>query len=286
MSTLRRVLLGVVSAATVAALTIPGAAMAKGPGGGGGGGGGETTLTNNLSVPAVFVDGGVTTGLLCDATTMVYPEDGTVAPLTGYSIDPTAYYYVQGVHKWQAQCTTAATATANAEWGDNLTGDAKLKAGSPIRVEVGLVAVSADGAALPAMMGWNVVKLQPELLDRNSKYGTLAASGDLGAESFPLDLTASTRVKDNDAWLKIYAAAGTPVVVDQAITPEINAGGKVVYGYNLRVTSPGSYVIEFTFPNVELLGQDGGGAGAISNDGHTVSLAISVISGGGGGGRR
>jgi hypothetical protein len=55
----RRVLLGVVSAATVLALTVPGAALAKGPGGG------EETLGKSLAVPAVFV-GENPYGLTCD----------------------------------------------------------------------------------------------------------------------------------------------------------------------------------------------------------------------------
>jgi len=280
-STFRRVLLGVVSAATVAALTTPGAAMAKGPGGGGGGGGEETT-SNSLSVPAVFVAGGVATGLTCNGTYMVMPESSTADPLTGYSIDSTAYYFVQGVHRWQAQCIEAGSATATAEWGDNLAGDAKLKVGSPIRVEVGLIATSANGLALPVMTGWNVVKLQSELLDRNSAYGTLATAlidefGEpAGWASSPQDLTALTRVKDSAATLTITGTS----VLDEAIVPEINATGRVVYGYNLRVTAPGEYEITFTFPNVTIKGAD---AGTFAE--HTVTLPITVIGGGGGGGR-
>ena len=54
-----RLLIGLVGAATAAALVMPGAAFAKGPGGGGGGGGrpGEDPAARfNLSVPAIFVD--------------------------------------------------------------------------------------------------------------------------------------------------------------------------------------------------------------------------------------
>ena len=46
-----------------------------------------------------------------------------------------------GVNKWQAQAYTyvgTTVKTGTAEWGDNLSGDAKLKVGSPIRVELGL----------------------------------------------------------------------------------------------------------------------------------------------------
>lgn len=276
MNTLRRALLGVVSAATVAALTIPGAAMAKGPGSGGKPGGEEAS--NNLSVPAVFVAGGVPTGLICDGVTNPLPE-ASGDPLTGFEVD--GYYYVQGVHKWQAQCMTALTAKATAEWGDNLAGDAKLKVGSPIRVEVGLIATEADGLAIPVMTGWDVIKLEPSKLDRESKYGTLATL-DESVEpakwmSTPKDLTAFTRVKDNDAKLTI---TGT-TVQDQPILPEINATGRVVYGYNLRVDSVGTYDITFTFPNVTITGADVG-----TYDTNSVTLTITVGGGGGGGGRR
>ena len=33
---------------------------------------------------------------------------------------------------------------------------------------------------------------------------------------------------------------------------EINATGKIVYGYNLRVTAAGIYRITFTLPNVNI----------------------------------
>jgi hypothetical protein len=295
-----RVLVGLVGAATAAALIMPGAAFAKGPGGGG-----EEVAANNLSVPAVFVGtGGLPTGVVCDGETLglALPEDITtnLDPSTGFEV--AGYYYVQGVHKWQAQCITATKATAVAEWGDNLAGDAKLKVGSPIRVEVGLVATSAlkaDGTGLPEVMtGWNVIKLEPSKLDRESKYGTLATElfDELGVHtgwaSSPQDLTTSTRVKDAAARLAI---SGTEIADGIAIAPEINATGRVVYGYNLRVATAGTYVITFTFPNVDITAADAGviayepdplNEGQLLPYGHSVSLSITVGGGGGGGGGR
>ncbi len=79
------------------------------------------------------------------------------------------YYYVQGVHSWQAGCIeNQPSATVTAAWGDNLTGDASLKAGSPIRVEMGL------DAGPVGLTGFTVVKLEPLELDRLSAYGTKA----------------------------------------------------------------------------------------------------------------
>lgn len=272
----RRFVKAVAAGLFAVALLAPTAASAAGRGGGlgggqgnggggapgGGGGGGEETVANNLSVPAIFI-GANPFGLTCDGTNV----DPTGTPLTGYSVPGS--YYVQGLHTWRAACTTATTASVAAAWGDNLSGDAKLKVGSPIRVEMGLDAGQQN------MAGYTVVKLEPDELDRVSPYGTNAdGSGWLAA--YP-----ETRVWTAGAWLKIYPEGSpTAPIVNEAATAEINATGRVVYGYNLRVTAPGSYVIEFTAPNVTITGAD---AGTVV--GNTVSLTIQVT-GGGGGGRR
>ena len=266
----------IASVALAALLAVPGAALAKGPGGGGGGGGGgETTLTNNLSVPAIIVSAtGLVqpfTGLLCDGA--YTPPTGV--PQTGFEIDPTAYYFVQGVNKWQAPCVLAAAAdavTATPDWGDNLSGDAKLKVGSPIRVEVGLDAGAKE------MLGLTVLKLQPSALDRVSAYGTLA-TGDLttGFVASPA-LSAETRVFDDDATLKIYNKVSGAVIYDGEATAEINATGRIVYGYNLRVPTAGTYTIEFRTVNVETI--------TGTSEPYLFSLDIVVGGGGGGGGGR
>ncbi len=266
----------VIGAVTLAALmAVPGAALAKGgppagagggkAGGGGGGGGGETTLTNNLSVPAIFV-GSNPFGITCSSQA----ADPTGTPLSGYEV--AGYYYVQGIHKWQAACVNgAAAASALAEWGDNLTGDAKLSVGSPIRVEVGL------NAGSQGMAGYTVVKLQTSLLDRNSAYGTEAVAPEANAApKLKVDPYPETQVWAVRATMTIV---GPGAIISQAATAEINATGRVVYGYNLRVTAAGVYTITFTFPNVTISGAD---AGTVS--GSSVSLDITVAGGGGGGG--
>lgn len=94
----RRKLLGAFAAlATAVALAVPSAAVAagRGPGGGGGGGGGETTVTNNLSTPAVFVGSvgfGLPTPTTNDTLTDVVMPSGT--PTSGWEVS--GYYYVQG----------------------------------------------------------------------------------------------------------------------------------------------------------------------------------------------
>jgi len=259
------------------------AALGKGPGGGGGGGGGghEPGGTNNLSVPTIMIGGGFT-GVSCgtnlDNWSVLVPPTGT--PLDGYELDPVAYWFVQGEHTWQAQCTTDAFATATAEWGDNLAGDAKLKVGQPIRVELGLF----DDTGI-AMDGFNVVKLEPSKLDRESAYGTLATDDGLGnwsATAAPM----GARVFDAAVTFSVKNVATGVYEVPAGTNPtaEINATGKVVYGYNLRVSAAGAYEITFVIPNVDITGVDAGTYTTDEFGDDTVTLIINVIGGGGGGG--
>ena len=257
----------------VLALAIP--AFGKGPGGGGGGGH-EPGATNNLSVPTVMIGGGFT-GVTCPGG-LVYPS-GT--PLAGYELDPLAYYFVQGVHAWQAECTTATSATATAEWGDNLAGDAKLKVGMPIRVELGLFADTGL-----QMQGFNVVKLEPSKLDRESAYGTTAASNDSGLTWYATAAVLPARIFDAGATFSVKnVATGTYAVpLGSNPTAEINATGKVVYGYNLRVSAAGQYEITFVIPSVDITGVDAGSYVSNVDAPDTVTLVINVVAGGGGGG--
>ena len=73
---------------------------------------------------------------------------------------------------------------------------------------------------------------------------------------------------------------GQFVVPLQPIAPEINATGKIVYGYNLRVTAAGNYRIRFnSTPAVTFTGVDAG-----TFDANNAYLDIVVGAGGGGGG--
>jgi hypothetical protein len=76
-----------------------------------------------------------------------------------------------------------------------------------------------------------------------------------------------------------HVASGTFAVPLQPIAPEINATGKVVYGYNLRVNAAGTYTIRFYAPNVTITGVDAG-----TYDFDSAYLDIVVGGGGGGGG--
>jgi hypothetical protein len=228
--------------------------------------------TNNLSVPAIMVAGVAGGYTNCGGTTWSDLTAPTGTPLSGYPIDPLASYFVQKVHKWQAQCKTgqgSGAVSAYAAWGDNLGGDAKLRAGSPIRVE--LVLTESTGSELG--FGYTVVKLEPNKLDRESAYGTLAPAT---AEMM------TPVVHDGGARLLITGPDGYEASVNP-LKPEINATGKVVYGYQLIAPVPGQYLITFTMPNLTIAGCD---VGDCPVGGTSASLTITVGGGGGGGGSK
>lgn len=293
----------------------------KGPGTGGGppdgkGNKPDTEVGFNLSVPAIIVGEGSTFALDC-------PDDvwSGLTSVTGG--DPVEYsgdcadtvegdgvpycmddgnYFVQRQHAWQASCTTAAGATADAAWGDNLAGDAALKVGSPIRVEIVLFDSTDDSAGEG---GYYVIKLEPDELDRNSAYGHLAdpVSGldiprMVGDEvgfpyGIPEDKLPPTLpvfhgiVYDADASLTIELLDGdgyvASTVYDGTAGAEINATGKIVYGHNLRVGLAGTYRLTYKFPNVFLSGTDIGEVTNYDGVGAAV-LEVDVVDGGGGGG--
>ena len=230
------------------------------------------TATNSLSRPTIVFSGGGLTNVTCVAGDWQSIVPPTGEPSTGWPIDPAAFYYVQGVNKWQAPCMIwggASPLPVTGAWGDNLVGDAKLKVGSPIRVELVL-----SYNSLETVDGYVVEKLQPALQDRESKYGTEATGELLSATPSPF----VPGVYDHTANLRIEKTDGT-WVYDQPTTAEINAKGIVVYGYNLRVPTAGAYLITYTVPNVDFNGADAGNCA-----GQTCSLLITVGGGGGGGG--
>ncbi|TXI20608.1 MAG: hypothetical protein E6Q62_01175 [Nitrosomonas sp.] len=248
------------------------------------------TAAQNLSVPAIMVGilGTVQCGTEQSQSALVPP---TGEPLTGYEVP--GYYWIQKVHTWQTQCFNADEAVAFGNWGDNLSGDAKLKVGSPIRVELVLTNMtdySVTGLnTIPSgtLQGYTVIKLQPSLADRLSAYGH-AATGDTssGWNSTPVDFPQASWVVHNQGITFSVLNLDTGVyAVPPGTNPtaEINATGKIVYGYNLRVSAAGNYRIQFTTtPAVTLTGVDAGDL----IDENNVSIDIVVAPGGGGGGKK
>lgn len=268
------------------ALSVSAFAVGPGSGGGGGGGGGgkpPSEATQNLSVPTILV--GVLGTVVCGeylTPSQLVPPTGT--PLTDYEIP--GNYWVQKVHKWQTECFKAESAEAFAAWGDNLSGDAKLKVGTPIRVELVLTNVTDFAADLPFMEGYKVLKLQPSTLDRLSAYGHDAVlDGDVWVATPDQFVPAEWLVHNQGITFSVLNKDTNVYAVPPGTNPtaEINATGKIVYGYNLRVSAAGNYRIQFTTtPTVTLTGVDAGGL----IDANNVYIDIVVAPGGGGGGKK
>ena len=245
-----------------------------GGGGGGGGGGGEEGVANSLSVPAVFVGTTIapftcatTTATLPSGTTMTFPRDFDLPLETQEdgTATPAGDYYIQGQATWQADCANAAdnTVSATGDWGDNLGGSASLRVGAPVRVEMGLLVDTTVNTDYAEMQGFKVLKLTDEL-DRDATYGTLGTLENLG----------EVRAYDDGASWTITGPDGT---ISPAISAEVNATGRVVYGYNWSPAVAGDYTITFKTTAVTLLN---------GSDSHTISINVTVkaTSGGGGGG--
>jgi hypothetical protein len=229
---------------------------------------------NNLSVPAIFVPdtaGSPFTGICTTGDDSQDPIGPLGVDTDGDGVpDEHLDYYVQGVALWQADCDIAAPGDIDviAEWGDNLS-SAPLKAGTPIRVEIGFLTITD----LP-MPGYEVVKLDPTLLDRESHYGTL---GDEIADFVEV------RVWDSLVTLDIRSKDGTVVVADnEPYLAEINSTGRVVYGFNWQKPVSGEYTVTVSAPNINIGSADAG----IVVDNHTVTLDVTVGNKGGGGGNK
>jgi hypothetical protein len=261
-------------------------------------------VSNNLSVPAIMAGMGSKFAINCPTDgfstltiptkpPVAYPAECVAGEDGGQVCVAAGFYYVQRDGVWQAPCFTADPALdVIGKWGDNLAGgSASLKVGSPIRVE--FLLLDSSGTAVN-QQGYFVIKLEPSELDRESDYGHLAdGSVDTGFE--PIEYTVGDLLPDGgtfpaivfdpSATLRIERLDnGVPVsppVYSGTASGEINATGKIVYGYNLRVQVAGTYRITYIFPRVTFVGDCNAGTCA----GSEAVLEITVAGGGGGGGR-
>jgi len=261
---------------------------------------------NNLSVPAIMAGAGSTFAIDCpaafspllppDKAPVWYPKECAPPKDEGAQICVDAgYYYVQRDAKWQAPCVTmdGSGLSVSGKWGDNLAGgSASLKVGSPIRVEFLLLDLY-DTPTAAGQTGYFVIKLEPSELDRESDYGHLATgSATDGSAAIAYEVgdplpgggTFAAVVFDPSARLKIERLVDgvpvSPAVYNGIASGEINATGKIVYGYNLRVQQAGTYRITYTFPRVTFVGDCN--AGTCFNSEAVLDI---VVTGSGGGGK-
>jgi uncharacterized protein YjdB len=206
--------------------------------------GGETTIFgNNMSWPTVFADG---IGML---GTPVATDPG-VRPLVAEAVTVDAspffwsgnlpdygiYHEQQGENTWRAMWldgTGQAAYDGEAYWGDNLTVK-EWSASRPIRVEI---ALSATGVG--TLTGYNMFLLYGSGIDE--MQGTDGTT----AEFVPLIYTVGPTITVE----KLAAQGGgvTATVADEPIGAEVNVGGRIVYGYQLKLdaTGEGWYRLRF-----------------------------------------
>ncbi len=248
------------SIAAMVLAAMPSAFAQGGPPPGKGPGGGETTLGNNLSVPAVFAEGIGMTGLVINGdpvNTGLRPTATETCPtppcLTEPYVVDSVNYYLQGtVNTWRATYLDAIGQSLGAQnvivnWSDNLTSQYWTPR-SKIRVETVLYESPAVDCTT-----------NPTSSDCLTAYNMFSLSGTKRTEAFGTDgttyLTPYRTVFSPLAHLtiqKITGQDGTPVgtpCVDETVygsfgaeggggyTAEVNASGNLIYGYNWDIAS-------------------------------------------------
>ncbi len=213
----------------------------------------ETAFGNNLSVPVVFSEGLGLTGLpvtvdgspsyLNTALRPTAEENVVVATLPFFYIgnapDQGIYYLQKTANTWQAEWrdgTATGLQHAEAAWGDNLTHHT-WNTGAPIRVEVSL-----NDLTINTLTGYNMTVL--------SGSGRTEVQGTDGTTSAMTPTVFS--VVPRLVVQKLSGENGDPVqtLVDKRVVDglgaeegpglfgaEVNVGGRILYGYNLRVGS-------------------------------------------------
>ena len=278
-------------------LLVPVGALAKGPPGGGGGGGGggghEETTGKNLSFPAIAVDGFAITPVT--AAVFGAPYSGSYPGLTAdevASLQATGPWYPQktAANAWQADfATQAAVDVSYVDWGDSVESTSP-RVGYPFRLEVVLYRTLAT-----PMTGYTMAVLEnpsssTELQGTNtttypSPYATIASAQPrlvvqhLGATD-PASLT-----WDGTKWV---AGTTTPRIIPVTFAPELNVGGKYIYGATTGGWRPdvaGRYRITFFVPagsgialtSETAIGNFSDGFGAAGDDTHEGSVATPVV---------
>lgn len=243
--------------AIVLTLAFAGASVAKGPPPDKPPGGETETAVNNLSFPAIAVDAFA----ISDVTeSFTVPYTGDYPGLTADEIA-----LVQANGPWYPQKTEGNTWNAEfaiqsaedvtyIDWGDNVESvSPKLRA--PFRLETTLYKALATPMTAYSMAVLEYPSSSNELQGTNTTtyegdYATVVSGKPklvvqyLGT-SVPADLT-----WDETAWVK--SDATVPSIAPVSFAPELNVGGKYVYGASQggwKPTSAGYYRITFYVPS-------------------------------------
>jgi len=241
-----------------------------GDGGQGGGGGGENgggegeeeVQGNNLSFPAIAVDGYVISPIASSSFTVVY--DG---PYTDLSAEELAAleggtWYAQKTegNTWQAEYTTAAIGSPvdvfGVDWGDNIEAINPI-VGNPFRIEVGLynkpelsmlgytMALLANPSSPNEVQGTDTTTYDSEFAVVVSEKPTLNIQNITNVCTTNLDWSGT-------AWTLDGVALDEDSV---SFAPELNVGGKYVYGASQggwRPDSDGMYRLTMSMPGSDI----------------------------------
>ena len=223
-------------------------------------------LGNNLSVPVVFSEGIGITGLSVTAGGAPNYGNTGLRPVQSENlvVDGLPYFYIanvsdctwpdgtkaycqKGLNAWQAQWLDGSTALqhASATWGDNIINQS-LKTSSPIRVEVSLNDLTSGtlrGFNMQVVSGSGSTEVQ-------GTNGVTAAMTPTIYSVVPhlivskLDASGGNTVGDPLVDKRVIDALGAEESSGN-FAAEVNVGGRIVFGYNLRVSEAGWYRVAF-----------------------------------------
>ncbi len=238
----------------------------------------EETGTKNLSTPVILVDQDTMSAGFNKITVPAEPDGNP-----DYVKDGLNYYTSvagTGAQTYDADVWGANWAfegakpvVADVKWGDNLLshvfpGNRK----QPIRVEVNLFADATTAAAYGTMQGYAMVSLEGEM--SGEIFGTLGKAEAMTPMVFTPKATLS--ILKYDSATKWYS---TVILPPTTMAGEVNASGKVIYGFNwgksagLAAPSPGNYRLVFTVADDSLVTFGGVLGGEDAEDSGTVNVA-------------
>lgn len=269
------------AAATLCGLLAGTAAFSAPPPGKGPPGGGETAQGNNLSFPALAVDGYAISAITTSQWTVPY-----TGPYTGLTpeevalLDASGPWYAQKTegNTWQADYLTDETVNVTyVDWGDIIESN-NPKVGRPFRVEVQLYKLLNEWADFDddpdtgnGMTGYVMAMLaNPSSPDEVQGNNETTYEGNLAtvvSNLWKLRIQkcgdAIPSPEDNDLYWNVDRWASSTITctdVPIAFAVELNVGGKLIYGASTggwKVKTAGWYRITFYSPvttNLSLVG--------------------------------
>jgi hypothetical protein len=254
---------------------VPAGALARGgpPGGGGGGGGGgghEETAGKNLSFPVIAVDGLAITPIA--ATVFGVSYAGT-SP--GLSAEAVAFLAANGPwypqktasNAWQADYTSQSDVDVTwVDWGDSIE-SVNPRVGYPARLEVTLYRQLATSMTAYTMAVLENPSSSTELQGTNtttyeSGFATITSGQPKLVVQYLGSIEPASLTWDGTRWV---SGPTVPRVVPVVFAPELNVGGKYIYGATQGGWRPdlaGRYRITFYVPTgsgITLTGETGVG---------------------------